>query len=107
MRHGGLTLWISGVVPSLDQGSSTLDQLPIGQSAVVNAVGGDRQVSGRLMEMGLLPGTRVEAIRRAPFGAPLEIRLRGYSLSLRLADAGKIELLPESASVVSPVSVDQ
>ena len=74
---------------------------------MVNAVGGDRQVSGRLMEMGLLPGTRLEAIRRAPFGDPLEIRLRGYSLSLRLADAGKIELLPESASVVSPVSVDQ
>ena len=74
---------------------------------MVNAVGGDRQVSGRLMEMGLLPGTRVDAIRRAPLGDPLEIRLRGYSLSLRLADAGKIELLPESASVVSPVSVDQ
>ena len=91
----------------MDQGFSTLDQLPIGQSAVVNAVGGDRQVSGRLMEMGLLPGTRVDAIRRAPLGDPLEIRLRGYSLSLRLADAGKIELLPESASVVSPVSVDQ
>ena len=107
VRHGGLTLWVSGVVPGLDQGFSTLDQLPIGQSAVVNAVGGDRQVSGRLMEMGLLPGTRVDAIRRAPLGDPLEIRLRGYSLSLRLADAGKIELLPESASVVSPVSVDQ
>lgn len=91
----------------MDQGSSTLDQLPIGQTAVVNAVGGDRQVSGRLMEMGLLPGTRVEAIRRAPLGDPLEIRLRGYSLSMRLADAAKIELSPQSMAVVSPLSVAQ
>lgn len=74
---------------------------------MVNAVGGDRQVSGRLMEMGLLPGTRVEAIRRAPLGDPLEIRLRGYSLSMRLADAAKIELSPQSMAVVSPLSVAQ
>ena len=91
----------------MDQGSSTLDQLPIGQSAVVNVVGGDRQVSGRLMEMGLLPGTRVEAIRRAPLGDPLEIRLRGYLLSLRLADAAQIGLSPHSSGVVSPSSMAQ
>jgi ferrous iron transport protein B len=59
------------------------------------------------MEMGLLPGTRVEAIRRAPLGDPLEIRLRGYSLSMRLADAAKIELSPQSMAVVSPLSVAQ
>ena len=80
----------------MHQGLRTLDQLPIGQSAVVDHVGGGRQVSRRLMEMGLLPGTRVETIRKAPLGDPLKIRLRGYLLSLRLADAAQIGLAPES-----------
>jgi ferrous iron transport protein B len=47
------------------------------------------------MEMGLLPGTRIETVRRAPLGDPLKIRLRGYLLSLRLADAARIQLAPE------------
>jgi len=47
------------------------------------------------MEMGLLPGTKVETIRRAPLGDPLKIRLRGYLLSLRVADAARIQLVPE------------
>ncbi len=46
------------------------------------------------MEMGLLPGARVEMVRRAPFGDPLEIRLRGYLLSLRSADAAEVSLAP-------------
>ena len=80
----------------MHQGFRTLDQLPIGQSAVVDHVSGSVQVSRRLMEMGLLSGTRVETIRRAPLGDPLKIRLRGYLLSLRLADAAQITLAPES-----------
>ncbi|HJN43045.1 MAG TPA: ferrous iron transport protein B [Vicinamibacterales bacterium] len=79
----------------MHQGLRTLDQLPIGASAVVHHVGCDRPVARRLMEMGLLPGTRVETIRRAPLGDPLKIRLRGYLLSLRLADAARIQLTPE------------
>ena len=47
------------------------------------------------MEMGLLPGTRVEAVRRAPMGDPLKIRLRGYLSSLRLDDAAQIQLAPD------------
>ena len=79
----------------MHQGLRTLDQLPIGTSAVVHHVGCDRSVARRLMEMGLLPGTRIETIRRAPFGDPLKIRLRGYLLSLRLGDAAHIQLVPE------------
>ena len=82
----------------LHQGFHTLDQLRIGESAVVDQVGGGREVSRRLMEMGLLAGTRVEAIRKAPFGDPLEIRLRGYLLSLRVADAAAITLRPEAVA---------
>ena len=78
----------------MHQGLRTLDQLPIGESAVVHRIDCDRRVGGRLMEMGLLPGTRIEMVRRAPFGDPLEIRLRGYLLSLRSADAAEVSLAP-------------
>ena len=67
----------------MHQGLRTLDKLPTGTSAVVHQVGCDRAVARRLMEMGLLPGTTIETVRRAPLGDPLEIRLRGYLLSLR------------------------
>ena len=90
----------------MHQGLRTLDQLPIGQSAVVAHVGGTRQVSRRLMEMGLLPGTEIETIRRAPLGDPLEIRLRGYLLSLRLADAAGVALVPDVAVDAERVSAD-
>ena len=83
-----------GSSPSAIRRLPTLDQLPIGASAVVQRVGGDRSVARRLMEMGLLPGTQIEAVRRAPLGDPLKIRLRGYLLSLRLADAAHIQLAP-------------
>ena len=79
----------------MHQGLRTLDQLPIGSRAVVHHVGCARPVARRLMEMGLLPGTLIETVRRAPLGDPLEIRLRGYLLSLRLADAALIQLVPE------------
>ena len=92
-RHG-----LPGVVAGLHQGLRTLDQLPIGESAVVHHVGGSRRVTRRLMEMGLLPGTRIETIRRAPLGDPLKIRLRGYLLSLRLADASRIALAPDATA---------
>ena len=78
----------------MHQGLRTLDRLPIGESAVVQRIDCGRRVGGRLMEMGLLPGTRIEMVRRAPFGDPLEIRLRGYLLSLRSADAAEVSLAP-------------
>ena len=78
----------------MHQGLRSLDQLPIGDSAVVHRIDCDRRVGSRLMEMGLLPGTQVEMVRRAPFGDPLEIRLRGYLLSLRSADAAEVSLAP-------------
>ena len=79
----------------MHQGLRTLDRLPLGSSAIVHQVGCDRPMARRLMEMGLLPGTKIEAVRRAPLGDPLEIRLRGYLLSLRLADAAQIQLAPD------------
>ena len=70
----------------------TLDKLPLGQEAVITAVGGEGALRCRLLDMGLIPKTRVRVEKIAPLGDPLEQRVRGYSLSLRKEDAGKIEV---------------
>ena len=70
----------------------TLDKLPLGQEAVITAVGGEASLRCHLLDMGLIPKTRVRVEKIAPLGDPLELRVRGYSLSLRKEDAGKIEV---------------
>ena len=70
----------------------TLDKLPLGQEAVLTAVGGEGALRCRRLDMGLIPKTRVRVEKVAPLGDPLELRVRGYSLSLRKEDAGKIEV---------------
>ena len=70
----------------------TLDKLPLGQEAVITAVGGEGALRCRLLDMGLIPKTSVQVEKVAPLGDPLELRVRGYSLSLRKEDAGKIEV---------------
>ena len=70
----------------------TLDKLPLGQEAVITAVGGEGALRCRLLDMGLIPKTRVRVEKVAPLGDPLELRVRGYSLSLRKEDAGTFEV---------------
>ena len=70
----------------------TLDKLAVGSSAVIKAVGGSGALRGRLLDMGLIPHTQVTLQKIAPMGDPVEIRVRGYELTLRLEDARKIEL---------------
>ena len=71
----------------------TLDQLPVGGRCVIEQVGNQRgAVKRRLVDMGLTPGTTVELIKMAPFGDPMEVRLRGYELSLRKEDAAQIRI---------------
>ncbi|MCY4599318.1 MAG: 50S ribosome-binding GTPase, partial [Acidobacteria bacterium] len=84
----------------MHQSLRTLDQLAIGDRAVVHRVDCAPRVGCRLMEMGLLPGTPVELVRRAPFGDPLEIRLRGYLLSLRRSEASGVALRPEGQTAL-------
>ena len=60
--------------------------------SVITAVGGEGALRCRLLDMGLIPKTRVRVEKIAPLGDPLELRVRGYSLSLRKEDAGKIEV---------------
>lgn len=70
----------------------TLDRLKTGGSGVIKAVGGEGALRCRLLDMGLIPRTRVSLQKTAPMGDPIQIRLRGYDLTLRLEDAKKIEL---------------
>ena len=70
----------------------TLDQLAIGQSAVITKVGGEGTLRCRLLDMGLIPRTAVTLIKIAPMGDPLELRVRGYELTLRREDAARIEV---------------
>lgn len=70
----------------------TLDQLKPGQSGIVSAVGGEGPLRLRLLDMGIIPGTRIEVQKVAPMGDPIQLRLRGYELTLRLEDAAKIRL---------------
>ena len=68
----------------------TLKDLPIGKSAVVLTVGGEKTLRRRLLEMGITPRTTVTVKKAAPMGDPIELFLRSYVLSLRLEDAEKI-----------------
>ena len=70
----------------------SLATLPLGREAVVRSVRTARPLARRLMELGLVPGTRVSVTRVAPLGDPLELRLRNYALSIRRAEALSIEV---------------
>ena len=70
----------------------TLDTLPIGQQAVITAVGGEGALRCRLLDMGLTPKTTVRVEKIAPLGDPIELRVRGYALSLRKEDARNISV---------------
>lgn len=70
----------------------TLKNLPVGTNAKVVSVAGNNAITKRLMEMGVVPGVSVRVIKSAPFGDPIEIRLRGYSLAMRKSEADTIEV---------------
>lgn len=69
-----------------------LDKLPIGKKAVIINVGGEGELRCRLLDMGLIPKTKVEIKKTAPMGDPIELEIRGYSLTIRKEDAAKIEV---------------
>jgi ferrous iron transport protein A len=71
---------------------STLAELKVGDRASVAAVTGVDEISLRLMEMGLVPGTEFDILGTAPLGDPLEIEVRGYRLSLRKSEASRVQV---------------
>jgi ferrous iron transport protein A len=75
----------------------SLDQLERGQRATVIAIAGDDGIVQRLLEMGLFEGEEIEVLGFAPFGDPMEIRLRDYRLSLRRSEAARVAVCPLGA----------
>ncbi len=75
-----------------------LSEIKPGQIVEVVSVAGQSSFRRRLMELGLVPGTRVELLRVAPLGDPVELLLRGASLSIRKAEASVIEVSTELAT---------
>lgn len=76
-----------------------LTNVPIGESAKVTAIKGSNQITKRLMEMGIVPGVSVRMIKSAPFGDPLEVRVRGYHLAMRKSEADQIEVQDSEVKV--------
>ena len=79
----------------------TLDQLKIGESATILAVGGTGALRQHILDMGVIPGNVVKLTKFAPLGDPMELLINGYTLSLRLADAAGIEIAPVSETPAS------
>ena len=73
----------------------TINDLKVGQSGVINTVGGEGPLRLRFLDMGLIPGTRVTLQKIAPMGDPIQIHLRGYELTIRREDALQITLKEE------------
>ena len=80
----------------------TVKDLPIGGSGLVLEVGGEKILRRRLLEMGITPRTTITVKKAAPMGDPIELFLRGYVLSLRLADAQRITVqeLPDKREAI-------
>ena len=70
----------------------TLRDLPIGKTATIRSVGGEGALRQHFLDMGLIPQGDVTMVKYAPMGDPMELRIHSYELTLRLADAEKIEI---------------
>lgn len=72
----------------------TLKELAIGKSAVIVQVGGEGALRQHFLDMGVIPGAEVTVVKLAPMGDPMELQIHGYELTLRLADADQITIVP-------------
>ena len=72
----------------------TLKDLKIGQSAVITSVGGEGALRQHFLDMGVIPSAEVTVVKFAPMGDPMELQIHGYELTLRLADAARIQISP-------------
>ena len=80
----------------MTQTTMTLKNLELGSTAVITAVGGEGSLRQHFLDMGVIPGAEITLIKYAPMGDPMELRIHGYELTLRLEDAQKIQLAQEA-----------
>ena len=85
----------------------TLRELKPGESAIVETVGGEGALRQHFLDMGVIPGARMTLIKLAPMGDPMEFRIHGYELTLRVADADKIGVLPADAVTDAPKALNR
>lgn len=89
----------------------TLKELELGKIAVITAVGGEGSLRQHFLDMGMIPGAEVTLMKYAPMGDPMELRIHDYELTLRLADADKIDIIPakpkQSVQTQKSVSVSR
>ena len=71
-----------------------LNELEIGESVVISKVGGEGALRQHFLDMGVIPGVEITLVRLAPFGDPMEFRIHGYELTLRIEEAKEIEVEP-------------
>ena len=76
----------------LKETGMNLGELKAGESCIVRAIGGEGALRQHFLDMGIIPGAEITIVKFAPMGDPVEVRIHGYELSLRLDDAGKIEV---------------
>jgi len=82
----------------------TLKELKVGQTALITAVGGDGSLRQHFLDMGVIPGAKATLVKLAPMGDPMQLSIHGYELTLRLADADKIDVEPvEAEEKIQPV----
>ena len=81
---------MASIANRLDVDMISLDTLKPGERAIIRSIQGDTAEEVALMEMGLLVGTSIDFIKTAPLGDPIELRVRGYHLSIRRSDARAI-----------------
>ena len=72
----------------------TLREMEVGKTGIVSVVGGEGALRQHFLDMGVIPGAQVTLVKYAPMGDPMELQIQGYELTLRLADADKIEIMP-------------
>ncbi|SEV87410.1 ferrous iron transport protein B [Ruminococcaceae bacterium KH2T8] len=85
----------------------TLKGLKPGSSAVISSVGGEGALRQHFLDMGLIPGTTVTTVKYAPMGDPVEFKVRGYELTLRLDDADKITIDTEAKTTIEEYKAPQ
>lgn len=81
-------------LPAVPEGLPTLADLRPGQRAVIEWVDPACRIGRRLLDLGLVPGTALSVLRRAPLGDPVEYELRGYRLCLRRSEALRVHVKP-------------
>ena len=83
-----------------------LSQLAVGSTGIVKSIGGEGALRQHILDMGVIPGQQIEVVKLAPLGDPMELEIRGYSLTLRLADAENIAIEPLRTEAAAEADAD-